>query len=215
MGNHVDVDDNNEETADDVDNSHERNDEIREIRYALQAAQEYSCHENGNGNTDDIRIDGKGRVDSVRNFRCLNGRGKHHASRHGNSPDDGEPAPVIAQAVFDVPRETAVPNTGYRVFFTIGQAEGYFGELNDQTEHSNEPHPEDSAGTDCSNGDRNAGNVANAQGRGQGRTGCLKGVDIAFTGTFVKDFVKGILHDVTKIGKLEETESGRQEYGDE
>ena len=116
--------------------------------------------------------------------------------------------------MFDVPRETAVPNTGYRVFFTISQAEGYFGEFNDQAEHGNEPHPEDSAGTACSNGDRNAGNVANAQCRSQGRTGRFERIDVAVTRPFVKDFAKGVLHDVTKIGKLEETETGRQEYGD-
>ena len=102
-----------------------------------------------------------------------------------------------------------MPDTTYRVFFTISQAQRNFRELDDQAQHSDEPHPEDGTGAACCDSDGNTGDIADTQCRCQCRTGRLERLDIAVTRTFVKDFAKGILHDMPKIRKLKESQPDR------
>ena len=126
LRNHAGIDNHDENSADDVDNRHEWNDEIGEIGNTLETTQKNGCHEDRNGDADDIRIDSKGCINGIGYFCCLDRRSKHHACRHDDSPDDGQPAPVLAKAVLDIPGETTVPDAAYRVFFTIGQTQSNF-----------------------------------------------------------------------------------------
>ena len=206
LRNHAGIGNHDEDSADDVDDSHKRNDEIGKIGNTLETAQKNGCHEDGDGDTNDIRIDGKSRIDGIGDFSCLNRRSKHHARRHDNGPENRQPAPVLTESILDIPGETAVPDAAYRIFFTVGKAQGNFREFDDQTQHSDEPHPENSARAASSNGNRYTGDIADTQCRCQCRTGRFERLDIAVARSFVKNFTKGIFHDMAEIRKLEESQ---------
>ena len=99
-----------------------------------------------------------------------------------------------------------MPDTTYRVFFTIGQAQRNFRELDDKPQHSDEPHPEDGTRAAGSDGNGYTGDIADAQCRCQSRTGRFERLDIAVTRALVKNFTKGIFHDMAEIRKLEESQ---------
>ena len=43
----------------------------------------------------------------------------------------------------------------------------------------------------------------------QSRAGCLEGIDIAFSGAFIKDFTEGFFHDEPEMAELEKPEPDR------
>ena len=95
------------------------------------------------------------------------------------------------------------------VFFPVSHGQGDFREFDDEAQHGDEPHPEYRTGTAGSDSDGYAGNIAYAQGRRQGRAGCLEGIDIAFARAFIKDFTEGFFHDEPEMAELEEPEPDR------
>ena len=107
------------------------------------------------------------------------------------------------------------------IFAAVVDAQDIFGIVGHHAEEGHDPHPEDGAGTAGYDGSRNAGDVAGADGGGQGRAQGLELADGLVVRSRMgrdmlvgKDGTDGLLHPVAEMGDLEELcQNGHQDAG--
>ena len=190
-----------DESADeDVENRHERNDDGRDIGDALQAADE---DEAGADRHDEAGDDRRPRVGGAEDRHAGGGvcrvelrveeterrrrdavdlgyRADAHDAAEGaeDGEEDGEPLPVLPEALLDVV-ERAAEDLAILVDFAELDREKAFGVFCGHAEEGGDLHPEERAGTAGADGRRNADDIASANRGGKGSAKGAEGGDFA------------------------------------
>ena len=129
-------------------------------------------------------------------------------------------AGIAAQAILEVVHGAAAPLT-ILILAAIVDAQHIFGIVGHHAEDGDNPHPEHGAGATGGNGGCHTGNIARADGGGQGGAQALELADGAvFLGRvggnvlIGKDSADGLFHPVPKPGQLEGAgQDGHQDAG--
>ena len=147
-----------------------------------------------------------GGVDGIGDVVHLNGVADAESrQRAEDAEENGEPVPILAQAVLDIVHRAADP-VAVLVALTEPDGEDDFGEFGAHADESGDPQPEDRAGAAERNGRDDAGDVAGADGRRQGGGDCLEGSDFALTGRMaLEDPAQRVAHRIAEPAELDES----------
>jgi hypothetical protein len=221
----LDVDDYNDQSSEDVNNSHEWDESFCNSSDSLDAAEEYDGNEDHDDNTDHNA--GYRNCLSEKNYSaCLNiaaecvdagvDRGSdridlcHVTDTESSESSEyaeqaAEPFPALAEAVLDVVHRAAYP-VAFDVLLTIVNCEKYLGVLCAHSENSGEPHPEYSTRAACEDSACNTGDIT---GTYSGRQRCGYSLERSYL-TFssillLENLTKCVLHGESKPCELDES----------
>ncbi len=230
----ADVGKDHDQSRNNIDNRHDRNDLLRHGADALDAAEEDQCNNDCHNDTDDqiaerelrsrkgdhvcTDVAAKGidsGADALADGLYLRGvadteRGK----RAENAEEDAQPAKAFPKAVLDIVHRAAYP-VALIVAFAILNGKRNLGEFRAHAEQGGKPHPEDGTRTADHDSAGDAGDIAGADSSCQSGGESLKRRNLAFTGfLFCEDFAEGILHGVTELAELQKPRTDTENNAD-
>ena len=215
-----------DQRADDVQHRHERHDPLGDSGNALQAADDDQRREDHQHNAAGQRnhahaAHGSSHAAEERGFHiqddlidlphiadaegCQNGK---NGEQNRKDAADGLAVLPAAQTVFQIVHRTSRP-LALTVAAAVVDAQHIFGEIGHHPEKGRNPHPEHRAGAADDDGCRHAGDIAGADGGGEGRTQRLKlgnGLFVRFrvdTAVPAEHAADGLLPPVANVGDLE------------
>ena len=213
--------DDQDDTSQNVENSHKGNQVGGHLADTLNTAQNDDGDQNGKDDTDDQadRFDLLGIRNACQTHDGagdLAGLGNVADAEGGQTAQDGEddrqPLPVLAQAVFNVVHGAALVDA---VLIRIAElhGQGDLGVLGAHAEEGGYPHPEHSARAAHKDRAGNAGDVAGAHGAGQGGGHRLEGGQVAavILVLLLEQGSDGVFHDVAEFAHLNAAGTHRQE----
>ena len=126
--------------------------------------------------------------------------------------DDGEPLPVLSDAVFNIIHGAAVVDA-VLVFNAVLHGEKNLGIFRDHAEEGGDPHPEDSTRAAGKDGAGDARNVSGADGAGQRRGHGLEGGDVGaviFGILLLEERADGVFENPAEMGDLQPLDLDRE-----
>ena len=231
-GNALDVDTENEQTADDVDQRHDGNDLFCDRTEALNTAEENEAGKCGNDHTDDNcnqvefkRADGEGRIDTEgAEHPCevfCDRVGLNHSTDKAERDDSShreecgkELTELTLESGLDVVNRTTL-DRAVRIGDTGLLCENGLCIDGSHAEEGDDPHPEDGAGATDQNGAAGTDDVTGTDLCGNRGSKCLEGRKTALLlATLELDVAKYVLHALAEAANLNEARADRVEQTD-
>ena len=212
-GDVADAHDDNHDAGQDVENRHEGHQERGDLADALDAAEGNEGDDHGDQDAGDQRGDAEEIAQSTGDLTALGDVADAEGGKAAQEAEDNRhPAPVLADAVFDVVHRAAVVDAIF-VLDAVLHGQNDLGILGDHAEEGCHPHPEDRAGAARKDGARDTGDVAGADRAGEGRRHGLKGRDVravVLRFFFLKQGADRVFQDPAEVRHLQPVDADRQ-----